>query len=84
MGSRCNKWPPFSELKTENDSSTHAVTGANEPSSHAIFGMKWAGAANSRRLSFGDGRRGCQERKRVSSEFISFINQSFQLGFYFL
>jgi hypothetical protein len=52
----------------------HAAAGASEPTSHASFGMKFNGAPNSRRSSLADGRRGRQERKRVSSESVSFIN----------
>src|SRR5947207_845569 len=83
-GSRRSKLPGFPGLKAENVSSTHAVAGASEPSSHATLGRTRAGAANSRRLRFADGRRGGQERKRFSSESISFIIESFQLKFYFL
>jgi hypothetical protein len=43
-------------------SKAHAVAGASQPRNHAIWGMTLAGGANSRRLSFADGRRGCQER----------------------
>jgi hypothetical protein len=52
----------FPELKTERVSKAHAVAGASQPRNHAIWGMTLAGAANSRRLSLADGRRGCQER----------------------
>ena len=52
----------FPELKTERVSNAHAVAGASQPKNHAIWGMTLVGAANSRRLSLGDGRRGCQER----------------------
>jgi hypothetical protein len=53
---------PVPELTSERVSSAHAVTGASQPSNHAIWGMTLAGVANSRRLSLADGRRGCQER----------------------
>jgi hypothetical protein len=43
-------------------SNAHAVAGASQPRNHAIWGMTLAGAANSRRLSLAEGRRGCQER----------------------
>jgi hypothetical protein len=43
-------------------SKAHAVAGASQPRNHAIWGMTPAGAANSRRLSLADGRRGRQER----------------------
>ncbi len=52
----------FPELKTERVSNAHAVAGASQPRNHAIGGMTLAGAANSRRLSLADGRRGRQER----------------------
>ena len=61
----CRDEPPgslFPELKTERVSNAHAVAGASQPRNHAIWGMTLAGAANSRRLSLADGRRGCQER----------------------
>jgi hypothetical protein len=43
-------------------SRAHAVAGASQPRNHAIWGMTLTGAANSRRLSLADGRRGSQER----------------------
>ena len=52
----------FPELKTERVSNAHAVAGASQPKNHAIWGMTLVGAANSRRLSLADGRRGRQER----------------------
>ena len=74
----------FPELKTENVSRAQAVAGTSQPTNHAILGMRLTGVAKSRRLSAADGWRGCQECNCVSSEFISFINHSFQLEFYFL
>ena len=64
MGSWRDELPGrlFPELKTERVSNAHAAAGASQPRNHAIWGMTLVGAANSRRLSLADGRRGCQER----------------------
>jgi len=86
IGPRRNDWPEmaFPELKIENVSRAQAVAGTSQPTSHAIFGIRLAGAAKRCRSSAADGRRGCQERNCVSSVFISFISGSFQLEFDFL
>jgi hypothetical protein len=74
----------FPELKIENVSRAQAVAGTSQPTNHANWGARPTGVAKSRRLSVADGWRGCQERNCISSEFISFINDSFQLEFDFL
>src|SRR4051794_22516115 len=63
----------------------HAAAGTSQrsdratPRCAAAFGKR-------RRLSFGEGRRGCQERNRFFSRFISFsfIIGSFKAEFHFL
>src|ERR1035438_3354644 len=83
------RWPPagpaFSEFRISMVSSAQAVAGVNQPAILTMRGTLAARARNSRHLSVADGRRGRQERNRVSSDFISFssINNSFQLEFDF-
>jgi hypothetical protein len=71
----------FLAVNTEKVSSTQAVAGTSQPTNHAILGIKLNDVPKSRRSSLADGWRGCQECSCVSSEFISFINRSFQLEF---
>ena len=86
IGSRRNDWPEmaFPELKIENVSRAQAVAGTSQPTNHAILGIRLTGVAKRCRSSAADGRRGCKECNCVSSVFISFISDSFQLEFYFL
>src|ERR1035441_2921984 len=76
----------FSEFKTSRVSRAQVVAGVSQPATRIMRGTLAARARNRRHLSVADGRRGRQERSRVSSDFISFsfINSSFQLDFDFL
>ena len=69
---------PMPEVKTEKVSSAQAVAGTSQPTNHAILGMRLTGVAKQRCSSPADGRRGRQERNRVSNESISFISHFFQ------
>ena len=73
----------LSALNTISVNSAHAVAGTSQPTNHVADGSPGS-AEKIRRLSLAAGRRGRQERNRASVKFVSFINNSFQLGFDFL
>ena len=68
----------FSEFRTSRVSSAQAVVGVSQPANRIMRGTLATRASNSRHLSVAAGRRGRQERSRLSSIFISFssINNS--------
>lgn len=82
---------PASELspcpcrpKVTNNNSKQPVAGASQFQDSARTGAPAVLPEKSRALSFADGRRGVQERNRVSNGFHSFIRLSFQAGPQFL
>src|SRR6185437_10631494 len=86
VGGRCealaeSAGPWFTIVSASN---RHAAAGTSQRSENAVSSAAVEG--KSRRLSFGDGRRGRQERNWLSSKFIcfSFILFSFQADFQLL
>src|SRR6185312_12003494 len=76
---------PGSWLRIVRARNRQATAGASHRSEIPSAPLEFA-RPKSRRLNFGDGRRGCQERNWFSSRFISFsfIIFSFQAVFHFL
>src|SRR5438876_140700 len=75
---------PLRWLRVTNKSRPQTDAGASQPSDQRRTRGLSAGLVNNPALHFSDGRRGVQERNRISKGFHSFIGLSFQTGSQFL